>query len=369
MSSSEADVVKEALREGLMQIWKEESEDHVRQVGEYYPSNIGYCLRKQYYDYVLAKPPAVETLAVFATGKGIHEAVAEALSKSDKVKIEHVELPVHLQINDFVRLTGRIDVLIAEVMGKRAILEVKSTSKIPDEPHYTHMLQLQAYLHAMSLETGLLLYWDKRSGEIECFTVQKDPAWLQKIGERAIMLDQYLRSNVAPHREAFMEGKYWECDRCSYYAECQPFALENTDPESKLALLGITVHAEYAKIELVSPTLQELKDICQKRKQLGEKVIILFDADSSQLDRLSELLEKAKIMYDVLIPQPSSYKSATFWKLELARRLAKNYRIVYYADSSDFPEDEAIKFSASTERLGSNNRQYNKSSHSKTQPY
>src|SRR5579884_2392128 len=45
------EVVKEALKDGLMKIWREESEEHTRKIGEYYPSGIGYCLRKQYYEY------------------------------------------------------------------------------------------------------------------------------------------------------------------------------------------------------------------------------------------------------------------------------------------------------------------------------
>jgi len=349
------EVVKEALKDGLMKIWKEESDEHTKRIGEYYPSGIGYCLRKQYYEYQIPKPPAAETLAIFATGKGVHEAVADALSKSEKVRIEHLEFPVQLKINESIKLTGRIDVLIAEVMGRKAILEVKSTSRIPDEPHFTHTLQLQAYLHAIGVDTGLLLYWDKRSGEIECFTLQKDNSWLQKIGERVIMLDHYLRSRIEPYKEALIEGKYWECDRCTYYQECAPFVIEHISPEEKMALLGISVEVKDDAVVILSPSIDELKKLCSKRKEYGERVVLLFDASSSYLHKISQILEKFKIDYDAVIAKPDSYRSATFWKLEFARRLARSYRIVYYADSSDFPEEEAGKFSAKTERIGNSN--------------
>jgi CRISPR/Cas system-associated exonuclease Cas4 (RecB family) len=354
------EVVKEALKDGLMKIWREESEEHTRKIGEYYPSGIGYCLRKQYYEYEIPKPPASETLAVFATGKGVHDAVASALSKSGKVSIEHVEFPIQLKINESIKLTGRIDVLIAEVMGKRAILEIKSTSRIPDQLHFSHTLQLQAYLHAIDVDTGLLLYWDKRSGEIECFTLQKDVSWLQKIGERVIMLDYYLRSRIEPYKEAFIEGKYWECDKCLYYSECSPFTIEHISPEEKIALLGISVEVKDNSINIVSPSIEELRELCSKRKEYGDKVVILFDADSSYIGKISEVLETFKIGYDAIIAKPDSYRSATFWKLEFARRLARTYRIVYYADSSDFPEEEAVKFSAKTERIGNSGRNSNR---------
>lgn len=352
MNGEEGEIVKEALKEGLLKIWKEENDEHERVVGEYYPSGIGACIRKQYYEFVKPKVPSPETLAVFATGRGIHEAVAEALSKSERVKIEHTEFPVRLDIAQEVRLSGRIDVLLAEVAGKRAVLEVKSVSRLPVEPHENHILQLQAYLHALDISLGLLLYWDKRTGELICFNVNKDASWLQKIGERVVILDQHLKVQKLPHREAFLLGRYWECDRCPYLEECMPFSLQYVPPESRLAVIGVSTSSGDSNVDLVSPDMKELKELCRRRKSLGEVVIILADIQQSNLEGFRALLDRNFVQYDSVVPMPATYRSATFWKLEFARRLARNYRIAYYADSEQFPESEAIKFSSEAARIG-----------------
>ncbi|MGC9190204.1 MAG: CRISPR-associated protein Cas4, partial [Conexivisphaera sp.] len=186
-AGSPASLIGEAVRRGLRELWREESAAHERRPGVYYPSYLGYCLRKQYYIYSIGEEPTSEKLAVFATGKGVHEAVAEALGAAGDIKVEEVEKEVALDLGNGVSLSGRVDIILAEVGGRRVIVEVKSASRIPEAPQEHHLLQLQIYLNALNVEDGVLLYWDKRRGRLATFDVRRDPKYLGRAAERALL--------------------------------------------------------------------------------------------------------------------------------------------------------------------------------------
>jgi hypothetical protein len=333
---SEEEILKEALRKGLLRTWRGEGKNHGRKVGQYYPSGIGSCLRKQYYDFVSPKPPTPEELAIFATGKGIHEAVADALQNSGVVSVDRIEMPVSLQLSKEVTLTGRVDILLAKMMGREVIVEVKSSSHLPQQPHENHVMQLQTYLHALNLELGLLLYWDKRTGQISSFRVERDASWLNKIGERTFILDAHLRAGRVPLREAFVMGKYWECDYCPYLAECDPFNLNGVEKGASLAMVGVSAiqRVEGGGYSL-EPDLVELKEIVKQLKKNGQTVCVLGDFPDDSGKDTTQLLKTSGVNYDVIITKPLGYSSGRTWKAELAKRLATKYRITTFVDNDE----------------------------------
>jgi CRISPR/Cas system-associated exonuclease Cas4 (RecB family) len=370
----------DALKEGLVSLWREESEQHVRPDGAYYPSSIGSCLRKQFYMYTVEAKPDPEKLAVFATGKGIHVAVAEALRKSGIVTVDAEEYPVELKISDEVRLTGRVDVLLVELDGTKVVVEVKSTSRMPESPHETHILQLQTYLHSMSLPRGFLLYWDKRTGETRAYRVDRDEGSLQKIGERAILLHEHLKSGRPPFKEAVVENRYWECDFCEYYDICAPFVLggiakgstisifdvdgvmvdDRERIESALSSMGlprdlnpgdlrgpakdrfVSVSFEPKRLAMDRPLAACIQMALADRKA-GAFVVLVSERPSSLRERTESELRRFDVPFDVLLMLPSDYGKPYFWKTDTLRRLHDVYTVKRFVDGSSYARSEAAK--------------------------
>jgi len=371
----------EALKRGLYKLWEEEEAHHVRKEGVYYPSAIGSCLRKQYYMYTVERKPSSEKLAVFATGKGVHKAVAEALSVSGVVKVESEEVETRLSVSKDVQLKGRIDILVVEVNGERVVVEVKSTSRLPENPHENHLLQLQTYLHAAGLKRGILLYWDKRTGRVKTFEVEKDEKYLAKVAERAIVLHEHLKRGTPPLKEAVLENRLWECDLCEFYDICNPFLLDVVpegeeiviasldgflvdDSERRkraLRLSGLSegvnpyeirgaLRATYLKnyfdpasYPLDRPNPNAIKSIWGYRKH-GRYIVLLSERPSEYRDEVERELKKIGIPYDVLLLRPED-EAITRWKLSTIKRLSSSYKI-YICIESDPKMVERI------ERLG-----------------
>jgi len=218
--NSEEEKLERILKEGLDSLWKKEKSEHQIIKGVYYPSYIGSCLRKQYYIYTVGESVTSEELVIFMTGKGIHELVVKAFG--EKVNVESIEAKINLEITNKIKLSGRVDIIIADLEGKKYLIEVKSASKIPDNPYESHVLQLHAYMQALNFNEGYLLYWNKRDGNIRVFKVIKNDEMMKKLYERVVMLDYYITINSPPPPESYQEGKKWECKKCPYLNICNP---------------------------------------------------------------------------------------------------------------------------------------------------
>ncbi len=375
------DRLVEALKTGLYRLWEEEEAHHIREEGVYYPSAIGTCLRKQYYIYTVERRPSSEKLAIFATGKGVHKAVAEALSASGIVKVESEEVETKLDVSKEVQLRGRMDILVVEVNGERVVVEVKSTSRLPENPYENHLLQLQTYLHAAELERGALLYWDKRTGRIKAFEVKRDEKYLAKVAERALILHEYLKKGSPPPKEAVIENRLWECDLCEYNDICNPFLLEGIPRGEPIAIFSldgtIIDDSERRKLALRFVGLSETVDPGEIRGGLKASYLkAYFDPVNYSLDRPNPIAveevwrHRKKGVYIVIVSErPLEHRAAVEkelrsmgipfdalvlryegepvrkWKLTTIKRLKTNYEITVYIDSDP-------KFLEKVERLG-----------------
>ncbi len=368
MKKAEERIV-EALKQGLKNMWEEEQAQHLREEGVYYPSAIGACLRKQYYIYTIGEKPSPEKLAIFATGKGVHKAVAEALNASGIVKVEQEEVGTSLKISENITLKGRIDILVVEIDGSKSIVEVKSTSKIPENPHENHLLQIQAYLHATGYERGILLYWDKRKGKVKAFAVKREKEYLHKIAERAILLHEHLKRKVPPLKEAIIEGRQWECDTCEYRSICEPFIIDTIpknesivvasldgvlvdDTERKKLALFLTGLSPEIDPSLIkgqlkqaflksyfdpanyvkdSPKTDSIDELWRYRK-LGKYIVIISERPEEYYKQTKEELEKMGVPFDALILRPEN-QPIIKWKRDVLKRLKENYDIYIYLES------------------------------------
>lgn len=379
---SPASLIGEAVRAGLRELWRKESAAHERRPGVYYPSYLGYCLRKQYYIYTMGEEPTSEKLAVFATGKGIHEAVAEALGASGNVEVEDVEREVRLELGNGIVLSGRVDLIVAKVGGRRVVVEVKSTSRLPEAPQEHHAMQLQIYLNALGVEDGVLLYWDKRRGTLASFDVKRDEGELRRAAERALLLHEYLTKGVPPPREAIIEGRTWECDVCDYRRICKPFLIEGI-PEGEgvivsevdgilvddsrrvreaLAKVGVPPDSSpwrlrgdlrtrflelyYDPSALSLDSRGPFLEYAWRRRAEGTRLIIVTRRPERIRKATEEELRSMGIIWDGLLMSPDGEDGE--WKSRILRRLSENYRVEEVLDRERASLSVARRIGAAT---------------------
>src|SRR3989338_11237627 len=84
-----------------------------KEIGRYYPSEIGGCIRKTWFSYKIPKQLDADTIRIFEAGNILHEFVAEVIrsEKNPEVELLQSELPVKIDEKDFI-ISGRVDNLI-----------------------------------------------------------------------------------------------------------------------------------------------------------------------------------------------------------------------------------------------------------------
>ncbi|MGC9116453.1 MAG: PD-(D/E)XK nuclease family protein, partial [Conexivisphaera sp.] len=285
---------------------------------------------------------------------------------SGDVRVEEVERDVELDLGGGISLSGRVDIILAEVGGRRAIVEVKSASRLPEAPQEHHLMQLQIYLNALGVEHGVLLYWDKRRGRLAAFDVGRDESYLRKAAERALLLNEYLRRGIPPPREAVMEGRLWECDLCEYRRLCKPFLLEGM-PEGEPVMVsevdGVLVDdsrrlrealaragaspdaspwrlspelrarflaAYYDQGSLAMDSRGPFADYAWRSRASGTRLVIVSRRPERLRRATEDELRALGLIWDHMLLSPSGEDGD--WKSRALARLAENYRVVEVLD-------------------------------------
>lgn len=195
-------------------------------IGRYYPSEVGSCLRKSWYSYKKPKETDIETVKIFEMGNIVHNFVVDVLNseKNPHVELIEAESPFLLNVDNFI-ISGRIDdIILVTVDNQKALLEVKSTSRLDyvKEPQDSHVMQLQLYLYAKKMTLGYVLYIEKNTLQSKIFEVQYDENKVNEILDRFRAMDFYLKQDQLPPAESKMnEKKGWMCASCPYFEECE----------------------------------------------------------------------------------------------------------------------------------------------------
>lgn len=200
-------------------------ENKPKEVGRYYPSQIGTCLRKQWYSYKFPEEISPEMLKIFELGNIIHDFVVEVLKseKNTEVELLKSEFPFKEQIEDFL-VSGRVDNLILiKADGREVLVEVKSTKNVDFvnyPPHY-NVMQLQLYMHFLKIYDGILLYVDKGNLKSKVFKIPYSEKQALFVIDRFRKLHKHLKSDVLPDPEARVSQEtLWMCRFCEYREKC-----------------------------------------------------------------------------------------------------------------------------------------------------
>ncbi|MEM7813835.1 MAG: PD-(D/E)XK nuclease family protein [Candidatus Aenigmatarchaeota archaeon] len=200
-------------------------EQSPKQAGRYYPSEIGSCLRKVWYSYRFPQSVQPRLLKIFELGNILHDFVVKVMQseKNSEVELLQFEVPIKLEVEDFV-ISGRIDdLLLLKANGKQLLVEVKSCKAVSfvreAQPH--HAMQLQFYMHATGVHDGILLYIDRSTLESKVFTIPYNPVRASEIILRFKTLHTALAQSILPMAEAkFNPHMSWMCKFCEYKEKC-----------------------------------------------------------------------------------------------------------------------------------------------------
>ncbi|MDD5148445.1 MAG: PD-(D/E)XK nuclease family protein [Candidatus ainarchaeum sp.] len=202
-----------------------EREHKPKNIGRYYPSEIGGCMRKTWYSYKYPQQIDIELAKIFEVGNIVHGFVVEVLKseKNKDIELLKTEMPFKIELEDFV-ISGRIDDLILiKENGKSILIEVKSTKSLDfvKKAGESHAMQLMLYMHATGIHNGVVLYVDKNNLQSKVFEVPYSEKESMEILQRFKNLHSYLKNGLLPIAEAKKSAeKSWLCKFCEYSEKC-----------------------------------------------------------------------------------------------------------------------------------------------------
>ncbi len=201
-----------------------QKEVYPRTIGRYWPSESGGCIRKNWYTFKIPKEVDKSTKRIFEAGNRIHEFIADVIQseKNKHVKLVDRELPIKIIQPEYV-ISGRIDDLIMVLVdGKKYLVEVKSVKFLPNEARKEHQMQLQLYMHALEVHSGIMLYIKKDDLQTTQYPINYSKEEVKEILSRFDKMHKHLINNNIPQAEAkILEEKNWMCTFCPYAIECE----------------------------------------------------------------------------------------------------------------------------------------------------
>lgn len=194
-----------------------------KQIGRYYPSEIGGCLRKTWYSYKQPKPTETKLMRIFHAGDMLHEFIEEVITseKNPEVELLEAEFPIKIQEKDFT-ISGRIDsIILAKIENRKVLIEIKSCKYLPKEFRTEHEMQLQLYMHATQISDGIILYVQKDNLQTIWFDILYNEKKVKEILKRFQNLHSSLTQDKIPEAEAkHDEEMLWLCEKCPWKNEC-----------------------------------------------------------------------------------------------------------------------------------------------------
>lgn len=200
-------------------------EHRPKQIGRYYPSEVGSCMRKLWYSYKYPQEVDSDLLKIFEAGNIIHGFVVEVLKseKNKDVELLKSEMPFKIENEDFT-VSGRVDDLVlVKASGKSVLVEVKSTKDLSfvKSPQTNHVMQLMFYMEATGVHNGIILYIDKNNLKSKVFEVEFDSHKAAEIFDRFEFLHEHLKEDEIPEAEAkAAKDMNWMCKYCEYLDKC-----------------------------------------------------------------------------------------------------------------------------------------------------
>jgi len=290
-------------------------------------SDIGYCPRKVILERIHASDHDLATLLRFQRGHMAEDIIAMAFSAAGYTNFER---QVEVVMPGDVPLKAHIDfVFTSETYKIKSVLEIKSTSRIPDGPYGSWESQLYIQMGALSHRypdysiKGAVLTLDLANGEVAFFNGYSPQATIfNGLMERA--------GSIWSNYQAMLDGVAVEpdtevsplCGFCNHLADCPRFEAEEVP---QLATIVETLQNQQDKEKAMQGEIKHLKQqllaVVEKKGPIRSGGCILRKASRSRKYLDIDRLEAFLIESGVAIDEYQENRSFSF--LEIRKEKAK----------------------------------------------
>jgi len=174
-------------------------------------TDLCYCVRRAYYEKTLGRQSNNSNWSLYV-GILVHDTLLQHLADMLGAEAEVLTVEVFNIYGELVKVYGMCDIL-----HENYIIELKTTKYIPQEPKYSHLMQLEAYLRFFKRDYGYLLYIERDSGKRRIFKHHRDDSLYEDFKHRLKELYTSLRDNKPPK---IVDKSY--CSFCEYRDICNP---------------------------------------------------------------------------------------------------------------------------------------------------
>jgi CRISPR-associated exonuclease Cas4 len=214
------EIIDKAVENFLQRVRKERDEN------VFYPSEIGFCIRRNWFIHKRPKDLELELLKIFESGNLIHNWFKNVLFNAyTKDIISEFRYEEPLVFKEDFEIRGKFDDMISlKVNGEQKLIEVKTVRDIhyADKVKKHHFMQINFYLSMLNLDKGYVIYIDRKDLKYKVFEVKTSKEVFNEMVKRARQLHEHLKNNKIPFAEAkFDKDREWECSYCVYRKECQ----------------------------------------------------------------------------------------------------------------------------------------------------
>jgi hypothetical protein len=193
--------------------------------GEYFhPSALGTCLRMMWLAHFKApidiRPPddELKTYLIFETGSWFHVMMQNLFARAGI--LEASEIPIK---DDKLRILGHADAIVR--LDTRYLVELKTINSrqftlLGNQPKQAHNQQLHAYMKALKLKWGIILYYDKDRSALKEFVIPFDEDFYKEFCEARISrYFKHVRKKTPPDREGTGPTQP-PCSWCNFATTC-----------------------------------------------------------------------------------------------------------------------------------------------------
>ena len=250
--------IKNTLLTSLRQLTKQHTEETLGNRSDYLgASEIGYCPRKVILEKINPPEHDLASLLRFERGHMAEEIIAKVFTAAGFTNFEQ---QVEILVTGDVPIKAHVDfVFTSEINRIKSILEVKSTSDIPDNPYGSWESQLYIQMGALAEKfpdhtiRGALIALDLAHGEVDFFNGYSPEesifAGLRKKAEATWSTYQAIRNGEVVELATAPDLL---CGFCNHLTTCPRFAAED--------------------VPHLASIIEELQELQQSEQQLKDKI-------------------------------------------------------------------------------------------------
>jgi hypothetical protein len=210
---------KDWFQKILDEIFKQEKQEK-KPFNRFFPSSAGQCPRSVQYNMMGLMPDDIDDQSRRRMDNGNYMHLRYgAYFKSVNKLIE--EEPAFRMDMDGVFVSGRGDLIVADSLGNKTLIELKSINDrkfklILKKPDFCHYLQWNICSKALNYPTGIILYENKNTQEIKYHHVNFSEEDYRKVINEWLLIDKHLKEGTLIPRPEKCPN-YW----CSMKNECK----------------------------------------------------------------------------------------------------------------------------------------------------